>query len=931
MEFLKFRVSGIDRHASDLKLLKSYFRIQPAKGKNVEACDKLDSGKDEIIQFGVQQVSAFLMARRLAQSLKDTGELPGSLPSGGLMFHSTGSGKTFVAALIFLAFYDVPWIKERLGLSSGQPYFRTHISHTGAVGSRGVFEFRDEKGGSFFGRQNRVFPGGFARPGSHRRVIYVTTQEGLVNNQSFPEKELKKSVMASMSHREIHDYILQNRGERFERITFDMLAAILFGSGSKRRATEQMDTWFKEGITHRNTSQVGGAHVVYNPYYLANATVIFDEAQNLFRPKSNRKADVARYKMLRALLTDHKERLRNKQTTLAEDPKRRPVTVGYGRTFRTCVYVLSATPGENERQLMELLNMMNSPEQYARNVSPPLDSCWSRISYVNKTQDTSVFPKTGMDYLHQLPLTPSQMEKMAKIERCKQHDDPPQGNKDVEKEMVAQYGKYFEHPALLRVDEETGLLAPQMRNGSVVLNRHYKGKRSVVAWREQKEDGTPLFTVKASPCDSDTLGAHGSMSMYRQDEKKHAAMSATGESPKLTRLRNVILRTPREKHFVYWGIGAKEVVVGYSVQQVASKVLGGQPSLSMVAKGSSDPEAVLRKHLASDKPLQKLTPKVMLGLIRSENPGFKPRLKKGRQDPEHIREVFAGLKPTGDMADLSPLGKPMNDQDVMFRFPEEAELQKVLDQPKDKYVELNPARLSKNGKGGFMLSGKPIEKAPRYGILCTIPKTRCENQKGMKLLVELFNWEANAHGEYLHVLFGAQKYNEGLDLKAAVHVHILTPPATAVDRRQTIGRSARFCSMKQLPARHRRTHVHNYIAVAPDGGQTVDHDIYQYSVRGDSLGRLEANIARMALDCEALKELHGIACSRKPLAKEEKRGGGLLGLIQALRKHFQTLTKTSEEFDKLEAAIQSYLPTVTIRKAMLNNDKPRLFARIVDS
>lgn len=924
--FLNVKIGSFAKHGSDMDLLKSYFQVQEVKGSDPEACDKLQKGP---FKLGVHQLSAFVMARRLAQNVHS---LPDDMPSGALMFHSTGSGKTVVAALIFMAFYDVMWLFRNRGkkVDKEPQYLRTHISHHGRVGLE-TFEFRDQPGGSFKAKQMHRFPGGYALPGSHRRVIYVTTKEGLANNPNFPEKELKATVMPDMDERQIHDLIIQSRGERFERITFDMLAAILFGSADRKKAKSQRDQWFKsKKIEITNISTQGDTKLVYNPYYLANATVIFDEAQNLFKPKTNQKRDVLRYKMLRQLLTDPRERQAKNDAVLFEDdhsPPRRTL-IPHGRTHMTCVYVLSATPGESKKELLEIMNMMNTPRQYRRGATVTLDECSTRVSYVNRTQDTTLFPVTGKDFLHEVPLSKSTQDKISELPACKHQDSQPKGNMDVKDAMIAEYGKYFEHPAVLEVNKESGLLQPvqaKTKNG-YKANPHYKlAPKLVPVWREED-----TFTVMANECDIDTLTAHGSTSMYSQEERKHAAKTQS----KLTRLRNVILRTPREKHYVYFGIGVKEVVPNYSMHQVASLVLDGQPTLALVAKNTKDPEATLRKHLtnnASPTTNGDLKPSTaeMLKRIKRVNPGFIPRKKKRKMDPEHIAEEYSkypNLAPS--VIDVSRLGQFMTDQDVMLSFPRDAERQNVLEQVADTYRELDPAKLSKKD-GKFYLGNSVIKKVPRYGILCTLPKSRCQNQAGMSLLVDLYNDKQNKHGEYLQVLFAAQRYNEGLDLAGAINVHILTPHASAVDRRQTIGRSARFCSMKQLPVQHRRTHVHNYIAVRRDGGATVDHEIVKLAEDTDRLGKLEVKLARMALDCNALKELHGIECLKDNVQTDEKGSTGLYYLLEELRRHWRYIMHTSEQFDKMEAFIQASLPTVNVSKK--NKGPGILFHRIIDS
>ena len=102
----------------------------------------------------------------------------------------------------------------------------------------------------------------------------------------------------------------------------------------------------------------------------------------------------------------------------------------------------------------------------------------------------------------------------------------------------------------------------------------------------------------------------------------------------------------------------------------------------------------------------------------------------------------------------------------------------------------------------------PTTKGKRYCIMTT---TQLTSKSEASKLVNYFNHDNNIRGEYCQIMLASQKFNEGLDLKAVRHIHIMEPLSMAAET-QTIGRARRYCSHKQYTNMKDWTvHVHRYI------------------------------------------------------------------------------------------------------------------------
>lgn len=110
----------------------------------------------------------------------------------------------------------------------------------------------------------------------------------------------------------------------------------------------------------------------------------------------------------------------------------------------------------------------------------------------------------------------------------------------------------------------------------------------------------------------------------------------------------------------------------------------------------------------------------------------------------------------------------------------------------------------------------PILKKRRF-IVVTSKELGARKERALSDLVHVFNWDANRHGDYVHVMLASQSYNESIDLKTVRHVHIFDPMLSAFAYDQTVGRAVRRCSHAQL--RHKddwTVTIHRYFALKPD-------------------------------------------------------------------------------------------------------------------
>ena len=90
-------------------------------------------------------------------------------------------------------------------------------------------------------------------------------------------------------------------------------------------------------------------------------------------------------------------------------------------------------------------------------------------------------------------------------------------------------------------------------------------------------------------------------------------------------------------------------------------------------------------------------------------------------------------------------------------------------------------------------------------------------QESVEAIRRIFNSDANAHGELIHVMLASNSYNEGIDLRAVRHIHFLEPLVSYNMEKQGIGRAVRHCSHAQLKKEYGEwtVTIHRYLSTAP--------------------------------------------------------------------------------------------------------------------
>jgi hypothetical protein len=105
------------------------------------------------------------------------------------------------------------------------------------------------------------------------------------------------------------------------------------------------------------------------------------------------------------------------------------------------------------------------------------------------------------------------------------------------------------------------------------------------------------------------------------------------------------------------------------------------------------------------------------------------------------------------------------------------------------YEQLTPAMAKR------MLDTKQFTAKKRF---CVITTTALDSDNDLAHLKEVYNHDLNVNGRICHVMLASQKFNEGVDLKAVRHVHLMEPLMSDAMIQQAIGRARRNCSHFQL-------------------------------------------------------------------------------------------------------------------------------------
>lgn len=180
-------------------------------------------------------------------------------------------------------------------------------------------------------------------------------------------------------------------------------------------------------------------------------------------------------------------------------------------------------------------------------------------------------------------------------------------------------------------------------------------------------------------------------------------------------------------------------------------------------------------------------------------------------------------------------------------------------------------------------------KRKRYVIATTTELVHARNSRlsmgeCLKRLLVVYNHPLNRRGEYVHVFLASQSFNEGIDLKATRHVHILDALLSSNKEIQTIGRAARFCSHKDLDRGKGEwsVAVHRYLAEYPLEIEVLDVDGAEFA----------ADKERAAL-AAVEEERKGLAGQRGAEAKARREV--LDGAIKAAKVRAREADKVAKE------------------------------------
>jgi hypothetical protein len=168
---------------------------------------------------------------------------------------------------------------------------------------------------------------------------------------------------------------------------------------------------------------------------------------------------------------------------------------------------------------------------------------------------------------------------------------------------------------------------------------------------------------------------------------------------------------------------------------------------------------------------------------------------------------------------------------------------------------------------GAIKAGVP--KAKRY-VLATNPRLkfgggskdtttvklaggRTMQLTAMDALRLVFNSKENRDGAFVQVMLASQKYNEGVDLRAVRHVHLMEPLLSKIAEKQAIGRAARYCSHSDLSRKDGQwsIQVHRYVSLLPTPNHAANNAKSDQAIRN-----LEAKIDSLRAELRA-KEAAG--------------------------------------------------------------------------
>lgn len=199
---------------------------------------------------------------------------------------------------------------------------------------------------------------------------------------------------------------------------------------------------------------------------------------------------------------------------------------------------------------------------------------------------------------------------------------------------------------------------------------------------------------------------------------------------------------------------------------------------------------------------------------------------------------------------------------------------------KNTLIELGYEQLTPQMARRMVVTGEFVPKR-RF---CVVTTTAMDNKNDLSDLLKVYNHDLNVHGGLCHVMLASQKFNEGVDLKAVRHIHLLEPLLTEGMRQQAIGRARRSCSHFQLKDMSDWTvKVHEYMSVGPREPPRTTR------VNTNTLQRGQFEMARIQAELDQIKGVRGMKPLRDDLTRQ----------LSELKASVKTLLKAQAEQNKM--------------------------------
>jgi hypothetical protein len=213
----------------------------------------------------------------------------------------------------------------------------------------------------------------------------------------------------------------------------------------------------------------------------------------------------------------------------------------------------------------------------------------------------------------------------------------------------------------------------------------------------------------------------------------------------------------------------------------------------------------------------------------------------------------------------------------------------------EKYEQLTPEKartLIKNPTSG-----------KRYCLMIT---TQLKNKKDGKALVDLYNHPSNKNGAICQIMLASQKFNEGLDLRAVKHIHIMEPLLTQNMVQQTVGRARRFCSHGDFKDRKDwNVTIHHYLSNIPEKSKKDTPTSTKQNINSQkTLNKLQANLNKIKgvrgkqEDRKTIKELMKlIKDEKKPVKRGRKKQNEIDTNVPAIDSKVQQKSYKDDEYN----------------------------------